>query len=87
MNLNDIIKWLNSIKEQHQKDEALKLVQSVATGFTELHNLAITYHGRLKLYKIITAYDNGELELDPGVAYMYRYMLLSAPYQLYANLN
>lgn len=68
-------------------EDSKKETETVANGFWELYHLAATFHGRLLLMNVITAADNDEIEADPKVIGLYRYVLLTAPYTAYAVFN
>jgi len=67
--------------------KAEKETEFVADSFVELYRLATTFHGRYNLSRIIEAADEGDLDIDPNVLHMYRFLLVFTPFQMYAILN
>lgn len=80
---NRLLEWNYNRKVKESQTETEK----VADGFWELYHLAATFHGRLQLMHVVIAADNEEVEADPKVIGLYRYVLLTAPYAAYATFN
>lgn len=76
-------KW----KANKEIAKAQKFTEGVADGFWTLYNTALTYHGRYSLTQIIISADAGEIELDPQVLGLFKIVMMTAPYQVYATLN
>ena len=74
-------------REEREVAKAQKFTEDVAEGFWALYNEALTCHGRYRFSKIITSADQGELEIDPSVLGLFKMVMMTAPYQIYATLN
>lgn len=88
-----MFKWLNIFtfahRIQYRRDlkKAQKQSELVARGLLEIHFLAVTFHGRYQLSRVIAAAESGEIELDPIIVNMYSFFLKNAPYHEYAMMN
>ena len=64
-----------------------KFTEDAADGFWELFHLAVTYHGRFYLTQVVKAAEADEIYVEPKVLGLYKYVLMAAPYKVYATIN
>lgn len=82
-----IRRFLRKWEYNREIQKAKKFTEDTAAGFWELYNEAITFHGRYRLSKIISAADQRELDVDDKVLSLYKIVMMITPYKTYAILN
>lgn len=82
-----LINWLRTKRTSSDFEQAKQFTESAAEGFWALYHLALTFHGRYMLMKVLASAEEGLIEVDPKVLGMYRLVLSIAPYQTYATIN
>lgn len=63
------------------------MTQITAEGFWELYYLALTFHGRVSLTRVISLAEQDEILVDSKILDLYRVVLQIAPYQALATIN
>ena len=82
-----IYKKIDRWNYSRQVAKAKEQTEIIAAGFWELYTLSLTAHGRELLTNVVEAVDEGDIEVDPHVVSLYRYLLLFTPYKEYAIMN